>query len=462
MAEKSLTEWIKNQKLKAPGMKDAHVFYRNLEEALDVRRAEHAMFTRTKSAWKTGNAFEFCSNDLLSLGSSGEMRIAFLEELAAHPNFAIYSGGSRLADGNYDYIEQVEQEIADFHGAETALMVNSGWEANVAIYSAIPRPGDVIVYDEFVHANTHDGMVHSLSLCKMSFRHNDVDAFREVLASVVDTQPMIRAMFALSGDAPGRKRGLPVGNAVFVVDEAHGTGVLGPKGSGLVCKLGLEKEIAIRLHTCGKALASSNAVILGNATVRNALMNYARAIIYTTAPSFPAVAAVRAGVAVLGRHAEGTNRTLNQSIETLTDLQRQDNIQHLVKHFYSILAANPIWEKATEMRMLYIPISEDWESRDWHAHIVPLWTRQRYNYWLVFHLQLLDICAFPIDHPTVPKGQGRIRLMFHGGNTEAEVETLASTICAFAREMIDIEEAEDSASKVPVKAQQVYALMAGA
>ena len=276
MAEKSLTEWIKNQKLKAPGMKDAHVFYRNLEEALDVRRAEHAMFTRTKSAWKTGNAIDFCSNDLLSLGSSGEMRIAFLEELAAHPNFAIYSGGSRLADGNYDYIEEVEQEIADFHGAETALMVNSGWEANVAIYSAIPRPGDVIVYDEFVHASTHDGMAHSLSLCKMSFRHNDVDAFREVLASVVDIQPMIRqgtrsvivsveSVYSMDGDAcplvemlQVAKEVCPLGNAVFVVDEAHGTGVLEPKDSGLVCKLGLEKEIAIRLHTCGKALASSN------------------------------------------------------------------------------------------------------------------------------------------------------------------------------------------------------------
>jgi 8-amino-7-oxononanoate synthase len=276
MAEKMLAGWIRNQKLRAPGMKDAPVFYRNLEEALDVRRADHAMFTRTKSAWKTGDAIDFCSNDLLSLGSSGEMRRAFLEELAAHPGFSLYSGGSRLADGNYDYIEQVEQEIADFHGAETALMVNSGWEANGAIYSSIPRPGDAIIYDELVHASTHDGMVHSLSLCKMPFRHNDADAFREVLTSVVDSQPLIRqgarsvivsveSVYSMDGDVCPlvemlqiAKEICPLGNAVFVVDEAHGTGVLGPKGSGLVCKLGLEKEIAIRLHTCGKALASSN------------------------------------------------------------------------------------------------------------------------------------------------------------------------------------------------------------
>lgn len=103
-------------------MEDAPVFYRDLEEALDVRRADHTMFTRTKSTWKTGDAIDFCSNDLLPLGSSREMRRAFLEELAAHPDFSLLSGGSRLTDGNYDYIEQVEQEIADFHGTETALM----------------------------------------------------------------------------------------------------------------------------------------------------------------------------------------------------------------------------------------------------------------------------------------------------------------------------------------------------
>lgn len=114
-------------------------------------------------------------------------------------------------------------------------------------------------------------MVHSLSLCKMPFRHNDVDAFREVLASVVDSQPLIRqgarsviisieSVYSMDGDVCPlvemlqiAKEISPLGNAVFVMDEALGTGVLGPKGSGLVCKLGLEKEIAIRLHTCGKA-----------------------------------------------------------------------------------------------------------------------------------------------------------------------------------------------------------------
>lgn len=115
------------------------------------------------------------------------------------------------------------------------------------------------------------------------------------------------------------------------------------------------------------------------------------------------------------------------------------------------------------MGILSVPLSEDWDSREFLTHIVPVWTRQRYNYFLVFHLQLSGICAFPIDYPTVPKGQGRIRLMFHGGNTEAEVNSLVKSLCDFAREMVAIEKAGDQAqTKVPKAAQQVYALMASA
>lgn len=274
-AAQLLSDWIKGQKLQGPQTKDAPTFYRNLEEALDVRRADHAMFTRTKSAWKLGAAVDFCSNDLLSLGSSGAIRTAFLEELAKDPSFNLYAGGSRLMDGNYDYIEQVEQEVAKFHGAETALIVGSGYEANGAIYAAIPRPGDAIVCDELVHASTHDGVAHSMAMTRVQFRHNDIDSLRETIASVVDSQPMIRdgsrsilisveSLYSMDGDIcplvemlEVAKEMCPKGNAVFIVDEAHATGILGPKSAGLVKALGVEKEVAVRLHTCGKALAST-------------------------------------------------------------------------------------------------------------------------------------------------------------------------------------------------------------
>ncbi|KAI2607022.1 putative aminotransferase [Hypoxylon fragiforme] len=421
------------------------------------------MISRTKSTWKTGEAIDFCSNDLLSLGSTGRLRAEFLEELARNPNFLLYAGGSRLMDGNYDYIEQVEQEIADFHGSEAALIVNSGYEANGAIFSSIPRPGDAIVFDELVHASAHDGMAHCLSLCKMPFRHNDVDAFREVLSSVVDSQPQIRdgsrsvlvaveSIYSMDGDVCPLEEMIdianeicPKGNAVFIVDEAHATGIVGPKGAGLVSALGIQDKIAIRLHTFGKALASTGAVILGNHTVRISLLNFARSVIYTTAPSFPSVAGIRSAYNLLKAGA------LQES---------QDKIQHLVKHFLTTITANEVWDEANDKGILSIPLSENFEAREFLTHIVPVWTRQRYNYWLVFHLQLAKFSAFPIDYPIVPKGQSRIRLMFHAANSEAEVEALANCICDWAKEMMEIEKAGQEKSRVPKAAQVIYAMMA--
>ncbi|KAG5923790.1 hypothetical protein E4U53_003524 [Claviceps sorghi] len=175
-------------------------------------------------------------------------------------------------------------------------------------------------------------------------------------------------------------------------------------------------------------------------------MNFARSVIYTTAPSFPTVAGIRAAYKLLR---DGKTQIY------------QDRIQHLVRHFFQSLQSNPHWAKASAQGILEVPVLEDWEDREFHAHIVPLKSRQRYVWWLVFQLQLSGISAFPVDYPTVPRGQSRIRLMFHAANTEEEVAFLAKTICDWAAEMMEIEAAASGGKgKMPKAAQQVYALMA--
>lgn len=265
-----LAKWMNEQQLKGPSMKDAPVFYRNLEEELDKRRADQA-FNSLKTR---RDIIDFSSNDILSLSSSGLLRKAFLEELAKHPEFATGSTGSRLLDGNNPYIEQVEKEIAEFHGAESALLVGSGYEANSAIFAAIPRPGDAIMYDELDHASMNSGILHALPSCKMQFLHNDLKSFRETLIKIKETQPQIEkgkrtvliaieSIYSMDGDvSPARelidiaKELLPQGNFVFIYDEAHSTGIIGPKGAGMAVYLGLQNEIGIRVHTYGKAMGS--------------------------------------------------------------------------------------------------------------------------------------------------------------------------------------------------------------
>lgn len=200
--------------------------------------------------------------------------MAFMDELAKKPNFVLGSSGSRLMDGNNSYVEELEQEVAEFHGAKTGLFFDSGFDANTAIFSVIPQPGDVIVFDELVHGSIHEGMRTSRATARRPFRHNNVQSFREVLTDFHKTLPSIysgtstvlvsiESVYSMDGDvAPvedllqAAKDILPLGNFRFFIDEAHSTGLMGPRGKGLVCALKLEDSFAIRLHPFSKALGS--------------------------------------------------------------------------------------------------------------------------------------------------------------------------------------------------------------
>jgi 8-amino-7-oxononanoate synthase len=280
-----LAEWFRDAPPKAPSMRGESVLYRNLEEQLDGRRKEraHMILRRNEPAPESK---DFSTLDFLGLTHDGLLRKGFLEELAAHPDFKLGAGGSRVLNGNNPYIEEAEREIAAFHGGDTALLFHSGFEANVAILLAIPRPGDAIVYDELVHASMHEGMQGSLAPCKRSFKHNDVDDFREVLVGVRESEALIRegkrsvliaveSLYSMDGDvSPLRelvqvaREVFPEGNAQFFVDEAHTTGVYGRQGRGYVDMLGLSDDIAIRMHTYGKALACTGGNVVPFSTPR--------------------------------------------------------------------------------------------------------------------------------------------------------------------------------------------------
>lgn len=303
---------------------------KTLRDRLDRR---YVNSTLRKLTTAPQGAVDFSSNDFLSLSTSPALRSAFIDELTKSPNFTLGSGGSRLLDGNSPFAIALEDEISSFHNAPAGLLFNSGFDANAGVFACIPQSGDIIVHDELIHASVHDGMKMSRAAKKVPFPHNCTKQLREILQGLVDEDVMIgkgpknvfiavESVYSMDGDiAPLQEivdiveEILPYGNGHIIIDEAHGTGVIGPKGRGLVCELGLEDKVFARLHTFGKALASSGgeygccdcaaitnyivAIVLCSPLVRSYLINYARPLIYTTFMPFPSLASIKASYTLL-------------------------------------------------------------------------------------------------------------------------------------------------------------------
>ena len=250
--------------------------YDTLEKSL-IRRNSKGSRRRLSIASKT--SVDFSSNDFLSLSKSRTLRSEFLKQIQEADEIPLGSGGSRLLDGNSEFVEQLEKDIAEFHHAPAGLIFNSGFDANSALFSCIPQPGDVVVYDEFIHASVHEGMrLSRASICR-AFTHSSISHLNSMIDLLLEEKPTllsgktnlivaVETVYSMDGDVAPISQildtlstKLPRGNGHLIVDEAHSTGVYGDHGRGLICELGLEDRIIARLHTFGKALSSGGGSI---------------------------------------------------------------------------------------------------------------------------------------------------------------------------------------------------------
>jgi 8-amino-7-oxononanoate synthase len=261
---------------------------------------------------------DFASNDYLGLAESDALREAVTAAIAR--GVPLGAGGSRLLRGNHAEHEALEAEAAKFFRAETALFFGGGFAANTAIFSTLPARGDLIVYDELIHASAHDGMRLSKAEC-ISARHNDPQSFDDAIASWRATggtgQPWIavESLYSMDGDrAPldDLFKIADVHDGFLVIDEAHATGVFGEGGRGLGAHLEGRRNV-ISLHTCGKALGVMGALILAPRIIRDYLVNRARPFIYATAPSPLVAATVRAALDIMQSQPQ-RRETLHQRI----------------------------------------------------------------------------------------------------------------------------------------------------
>ncbi|KAH9847824.1 PLP-dependent transferase [Lenzites betulinus] len=374
---------------------------------------------------------DFSTNDYLSLSRSAVLRTRFLARLNVAPE-VLGSGGSRLLVNGHAHAA-LEARLTAFFRAPAALLFNSGFDANVGFFTAIPQPGDAIVYDEHIHASVHDGMRASRAAARVPFSHNSVRGLREALSRLREERPglasgensvfvAVETLYSMDGTiAPlvqiveALEELFPKGNGYLVVDEAHATGVYGPQGRGLVAALGLEDKVFARLHTFGKALAATGAVLLVTPLVRDYLLNYARSLIYTTSLSNANIVAADCSFDMLE---DGSAEKLASQLLALS------------ARFTSSLRAE-LAARRIPASLLSLPaLASETHAGSASTPIIAVLTPHPRP--LSAHLRVRGLNARPITWPTVPKGADRVRVCLHAENSREDVDRLVSATIEWA------------------------------
>lgn len=262
---------------------------KKLKNKLEKRQLENAF----RQLGKSNNLIDFSSNDYLGFSKSETIFNTTHEFLKTHNCKHNGATGSRLLSGNHKLFKIVENQISNFHHSETALIFNSGYDANLGFFSCVPQRNDIVLFDEFCHASIRDGITMSNAKA-YKFKHNSIEAIETLILrhselvseSHQDIYIVTESVFSMDGDSPDLSQMAQLSNkynANLVVDEAHALGVFGTKGNGLINELKIENSVFARIITFGKGVGTHGAAILCHQDLKDYLINFSKPFIYTTA-----------------------------------------------------------------------------------------------------------------------------------------------------------------------------------
>jgi 8-amino-7-oxononanoate synthase len=302
-----------------------------------------------------------------------------------------------LISGNLLYTETLEQEIAAFHGAEAGLIFNSGYDANLGLFS-IPQRLDTIITDELIHASIIDGARLSFAN-KYNFKHNDLNSLEDKLKQTKgNCYVAIESVYSMDGDTSPVVEILQLTekyNAHLIADEAHAIGIY---KKGLISELGLTDRVFARLVTFGKGLGCHGAVVLGSCTLREYLINFARSFIYTTAAPVHQIVSVKMAYQLL-EASDGQIDSLRQKIALFKNGIVESDTYPLLKSDSPIQGVVLKSNEGAKNAALYL------------------------------QKQGFDVRA--ILSPTVSQGTERIRICLHIFNSDEEINRLTEAINNF-------------------------------
>ncbi|MGK2863861.1 MAG: aminotransferase class I/II-fold pyridoxal phosphate-dependent enzyme [Chitinophagaceae bacterium] len=343
------------------------------------------------------NLIDFCSNDYLSFARSEKIKQR-ANRYANEINGLSGATGSRSISGNTAYAEELENFLATFHQAEAGLLFNSGYDANVGLFSCIAKKDDTIICDELIHASIIDGCRLSYAN-RLRFAHNDMDDLEKKLRLARgNVFVAVESVYSMDGDMAPLKEIAALCKKYqsnLIVDEAHATGIFGRHGRGLVCHHGLENDVFARVFTFGKAIGCHGAIITGSKTLRNYLINFARSFIFTTALPLHSLITIKSAYEEMLTESFD-NLYLHQLIRQFkTDFEKEGDIFLL--------------ESNSAIQSLIIPGNE--RARN-----------------ISKQLQAMGFDVRAILSPSVPAGKERLRISLHMHNTTEQTAQLKQAI----------------------------------
>ena len=341
------------------------------------------------------------SSDYLGLASHPRLKEAARQAI---DRYGCSASAARLISGNHDLYPQLEERLARFKGTEAALVFSTGYQANLGVISALMDSQDVVFSDELNHASIVDGCRLSKAQVRV-FPHNDLVALERLLereGSARRTLIVVDGLYSMDGDLAPLAKIVDLAeryDCMTMVDDSHGTGVLGASGRGAVEANGVLGRIDIETGSLAKALGGFGAYVVGNRTVIDYLINRARSFIFTCAMPPAVLATVLEALAVIEEEPERRQRLW-------------DNTRYL----------------RAGLRDLGFEVGQS------ETQIIPLMVRESERTMRVCQ-ELLDrgVFAQGIRYPSVPRGTERIRLTVTASHSRADLDTALITLAEVGR-----------------------------
>ncbi|MEE9362515.1 MAG: aminotransferase class I/II-fold pyridoxal phosphate-dependent enzyme [Cellulophaga sp.] len=380
-------------------------FPKKLQNKLGYRVMNNALREMPISDFSLKSSLiDFSSNDYLGFASSEEIFKEVSQVLNDENLFQNGATGARLLSGNTCLHIEVETMLSEFYKMESALIFNSGYDANIGFFSSVPQRGDIVFYDGYIHASIRDGI--RLGKAKnYKFDHNSLEDLDKVIARSrkgmskdCEIYVVTESVFSMDGDSPDLVAIAAYCNENsyhLVVDEAHAVGVFGSNGEGLVQELGIQNQVFAQIVTFGKAMGCHGAAILGSVSLKSFLVNFARSFIYTTALPPHSLATIKVAYTCLSSNSDGEQKR-RKLHENITYFKEQLKELNLNSYFI---------ESNSSIHCCIVSGNEKVKN-------------------IAKELEKKGFVIMPILSPTVAEGEERLRFCIHTYNTKDEIRLL--------------------------------------